>query len=112
MNKDLRLNQKFDNIVLLAVVEHLIRPEKSLSMLKNHLKDDGRIIITTPGPFAGRILGTGARFGIFDGEAQKEHRRTFNKKDLYELAAGAGLKVDYYSTFEFGLNNIAVMVDG
>jgi 2-polyprenyl-3-methyl-5-hydroxy-6-metoxy-1,4-benzoquinol methylase len=112
LNEDLRLNQKFDNILLLAVIEHLVNPEKSLTILKNYLKEDGRIIITTPGPFAEKILHIGSRFGLFDREAQKEHKKIFNEKDLHELAAGVGLKVNYYSTFEFGLNNIAVMVHG
>lgn len=111
-DEDLMLKQRFDTIVLLAIIEHLVSPEKSLNILKDYLKEDGRIIITTPKPFAGKILRLGSRFGLFDKEAQKEHKKIFGKKDLYQLAAGAGLKVDYYSTFEFGLNNIAVMVHG
>jgi len=110
LNDDPRLNRKFDNIVLLAVIEHVVSPEKSLTILKNYLKEDGRMIITTPGPFAEKIHHVGARLRIFDREAQKEHKKIFNKKELYELAENIGLRVDYYSTFEFGLNNIVVMV--
>jgi 2-polyprenyl-3-methyl-5-hydroxy-6-metoxy-1,4-benzoquinol methylase len=110
LNEDPRLNRKFDNIVLLAVIEHLVSPDKSLTILKNYLKGDGRMIITTLGSLAERMHHIGARLRVFDREAQKEHKKIFNKKELYELAANIGLKVDYYSTFEFGLNNIVVMV--
>jgi 2-polyprenyl-3-methyl-5-hydroxy-6-metoxy-1,4-benzoquinol methylase len=110
LNEDPRLNRKFDNIVLLAVIEHLVSPEKSLTILKNYLKEDGRMIVTTPGPLAEKIHHIGARLRVFDREAQKEHKKIFNKKELYELAENIALRVDYYSTFEFGLNNIVVMV--
>jgi 2-polyprenyl-3-methyl-5-hydroxy-6-metoxy-1,4-benzoquinol methylase len=110
--EDPKVNQKFDNIVLLAVIEHMVNPDKYLNGLKDYLEADGRMIITTPGPFAEKILRFGSRLGLFDREAQKEHKKIFGRKDLYESAARAGLKVDYYSTFEFGLNQITVMVHG
>jgi 2-polyprenyl-3-methyl-5-hydroxy-6-metoxy-1,4-benzoquinol methylase len=110
LNEDPRLNRKFDNIVLLAVIEHLVNPEESLTILKNYLKEDGRMIITTPGPVAEKIHRIGARLRVFDREAQREHKKIFNKRELHELAGNIGLRVHYYSTFEFGLNNVVVMV--
>ena len=41
LDRDPRLNRKFDNIVLLAVIEHLVSPEKSLTLLKNYLEKRG-----------------------------------------------------------------------
>jgi len=110
LDENLKLNQKFDSIVLLAVIEHLVSPEKCLTILKTYLKEKGRMIVTTPGPFAEKILNIGSRFGLFDKEAQKEHKKIFNKKELYQLTAAAGLRINYHSTFECGLNHIMVMV--
>ena len=42
------LDEKFDVIVLGDVIEHVFNPGKLLSNLREHLNDDGELIITTP----------------------------------------------------------------
>jgi len=38
----------FDYVIMLDVMEHLLYPEKILSIVKKHLKRDGRIIVSVP----------------------------------------------------------------
>lgn len=42
------LNNEYDLIICSHVLEHLINPKKLLSVLKNHLKENGRIIVLVP----------------------------------------------------------------
>ena len=65
----LKLEEKFDTIILGEVLEHLYYPEKILKKIKNNLKDGGRIIITVP-------------FGIND---YYDHRKTYYLYDILRL---------------------------
>ena len=109
ITESLGLEGRFDNIVMLAIIEHLDNPEMVLKKLVGNLSENGRIIITTPGPLAQFIHALGAKVGLFDRDARKEHKVAFGKEGLYWLAGGVGLKVTHYSSFEFGLNNLIVM---
>ncbi len=109
VSESLDLEEEFDNIIMLAIIEHLDFPEKVLKRLTENLSTNGRIIITTPGPLAQFIHAVGSKAGIFDKDAKEEHKIAFDKKGLYKLTDNVGLKVMYYSSFELGLNNIIVM---
>jgi SAM-dependent methyltransferase len=65
----LKLEEKFDTIILGEVLEHLYYPEKILKKIKSNLKDGGRIIITVP-------------FGIND---YYDHRKTYYLYDILRL---------------------------
>lgn len=45
------LNEKFDTIVAGELIEHLSNPGKFLDVCWNHLKEEGKLILTTPNPF-------------------------------------------------------------
>ena len=45
------LGEKFQTIVAGEIIEHLANPGLFLSNMKQHLTDDGVVIITTPNPF-------------------------------------------------------------
>ncbi len=47
----INLNKKFDVVVAGELIEHLSNPGKFLGNMKNHLRKDGVIIMTTPNPF-------------------------------------------------------------
>lgn len=38
----------FDYVIILDVIEHLVHPENILSLIKPHLKNGGKIILSTP----------------------------------------------------------------
>lgn len=109
LDEHVNIEGKFDNIIMLAVIEHLDFPEKVLKRLKENLSSHGRIIITTPGPMAQFIHRIGSGIGMFDKDARDEHKVILDKEELYKLAEYIGLKVEHYSSFEFGLNNLIVM---
>ena len=69
---DLALNDQFDTILLMAVIEHLKNPDKLLAQLPTYLKADGRLLITTPSPFGDTLHQIGAGLGLFYAEAARE----------------------------------------
>lgn len=46
--ENIKLNHKFDYIVAGEIIEHLSNPGLFIESAKKHLKDEGKIIITTP----------------------------------------------------------------
>ncbi len=99
---------KQDIILMLAVLEHLSDPVKIVKNLSRYLNSKGKIIITTPDKKAKTLLESGAKVGIFS-QQNKDHKHYFFKKELYQLAKEADLKVRYYQSFEFGLNHLIVL---
>ena len=49
--ENFELNEKFDTIVAGELIEHLSNPGKFLDCCRNHLKDNGKLILTTPNPY-------------------------------------------------------------
>ena len=103
------ISSSFDNILLIAVVEHLLNPSDVFKRLKNLLSNNGRIILTTPILFGGIILKIGAKFGLFSKEAEKEHKMLLSKEALFRMVKKCGLKIDYFAKFLFGMNQIIVL---
>jgi 2-polyprenyl-3-methyl-5-hydroxy-6-metoxy-1,4-benzoquinol methylase len=104
-----QVDQKFDFIILSAVVEHFDDPKKRLEELTNRLNVRGRIIITTPTEFGNKILLIGSKIKIFSKEAFEEHNQIFSKTDFIELSELLNLNLIEYFTFEFGMNQLAVL---
>lgn len=106
----LKIKEKFDNIVLSAVLEHFEKPEKNLKELKKFLRKNGRVIITTPTNKAEKILKIGSKVGIFSISALKDHKQPlFTKHQLMLLVEKTDYKVIHYGKFELGLNQIIVL---
>jgi len=99
---------QFDNIVMLAVIEHLISPKETIHKLAKRLKKRGVIILTTPAPIGDIILKAGSKIGLFDSAAEEEHNLLLNKKKLFDLVTHTKLKVLKYKRFCFGLNQLIV----
>jgi SAM-dependent methyltransferase len=104
------LERRFDHVALLAVVEHLSDPVAVLSRARSVLAPAGTVIVTTPHPSARRLHAFGARLGLFSRDADDEHEVFFNRSGLAGLARGAGLRMVDYRRFQFGLNQLAIMV--
>ena len=85
----------FDVVVSFQTIEHLINPQKFLVLLKNSLKDGGKIILATPNkkivsPFTKEPIG-------------EFHKFEFYKDDLQTMFNKAGLNAEWYgqrSTFK------------
>ena len=104
-------NKKFNNIISLAVIEHIEVTEvyAIFRKFKDCLLPDGRIFITTPTPPSKPLLEFLAWIGLLDKENIKEHKHYWNKKDIFELAEKTGFKVENYKRFQLGFNQFATM---
>lgn len=82
-----KLEKKYDWIFMLDVIEHLIEPDKVLEQLSNHLKEDGKIIITTPNytSWRKRILFLFGDISTF--KYPNKHFSFFEKGNLRDLTA-------------------------
>ena len=104
----LELNQAFDTVVMLAVIEHLKRPENILQQISTYLKPGGKLVLTTPSPIGDQIHQIGARVGIFSKLAMDDHETIFNQKTLTALAANHQLAPVVFRRFLLGGNQLFV----
>jgi 2-polyprenyl-3-methyl-5-hydroxy-6-metoxy-1,4-benzoquinol methylase len=100
--------EKFNTIVLCAVIEHVDDPASLLTVLEKYLDRDGTIVITTPRPSFRWIHSLGAKLGIFSAEANKEHRALLDKEDINRVALEANLIIVVYERFLLGANQLIV----
>lgn len=109
LEKKLKLNpNKFDVVTVLAVLEHLNKPENLLNEAYRVLKKNGKLILTTPSKLSKPILEFLARLNLINRRHIKEHKNYFSKKELTDLLKNAGFKDIKVSAFEFGMNNLAI----
>ena len=101
---------KFDTVVMAAVIEHLDNPYEILQNMKSHLREGGRIIITTPTPMANKILRFGSKLRLFSRDAVNEHKSLLTKKDFISISFDIDIRLEIYERFEFGLNQLVIYV--
>lgn len=104
----LDIPDRFDTVLMLAIVEHLRDPGHLLRQVPARLKDGGRAVITTPTPLGGRVHEIGARMGLLYREAVDEHERMYDLPALEPLLSACGLVVVEYRRFLFGLNQLLI----
>lgn len=104
------VNEKFDSIISLAVIEHVSNPSDFLVMLATHLasSETACIAITTPHPAVDWIHGAGSAIGLFSKHANEEHEDLLDRTKLEVAGQKAGLTLAYYRRFLFGANQLAV----
>ena len=101
-------NNSIDQVVMLAVLEHVEKPIDVLKELYRVLKPGGEILLTTPTPFSKPILETIAFHIPLMGEDAAEiadHKHYFSKKELLELMPEIGFKNTFHKYFELGCNH-------
>jgi len=101
--------ERFDTIVLLAVIEHLPSPEKTLSELHAVLNVNGRIVLTTPHPLFHQFHRLGAIIGLFSIEASRQHHVLFDYQHMTLLADSAGFQTETFRSFLGGANQLFVL---
>ena len=88
--EDINLKEKFDNIFLCEVIEHVEDPIKVLDIAEKFLKPNGLIFITTP-DYRGE-------YGISNtGDVDGEHLRLYKPDKLKSLIKKRG-KILYFET--------------
>jgi cyclopropane fatty-acyl-phospholipid synthase-like methyltransferase len=100
----------FDQVTILAVLEHI--PPDQLGPLfrefRRILKDDGRVLLTTPTPASKPLLEFLAfKLKIISGPEIADHKHYYSEADLRSLAAQQGFTCSAFEKFQFGLNCFA-----
>jgi ubiquinone/menaquinone biosynthesis C-methylase UbiE len=100
-----------DYVTLIAVLEHLEKPESVLSECNRILKKDGKILITTPAPVSKPILEfLSFKLNIVSPVEIMDHKHYYSKSELKSILEKCGFKEAQVKSFEFGLNNFAAGV--
>lgn len=105
---DLDIPGQFDTILMVALIEHLRNPERLLAQIPDHLKNEGRLVITTPTPFGDRIHRIGARLGFFSMIAVRDHEIIYTKTRLQSLLEKNGFTIIHNRSFLIGGNQLFV----
>jgi len=99
----------FSSIVLLASIEHIPQPKLFLQKIKGYLKNDGKIIITTPSPIFKNLYEAGSYLKIFSRQAAEEHENYYDLSAIKELSISVGLIIKKYQKFLFGANQLFIL---
>lgn len=96
--------ERYDGVLSLAVAEHLLDPAHHFALIAECLERGGLAGMTTPTPQAHVLLKALGRLRIFDREEIEDHKLYLTLTGLGAMAAQAGLKVEQYEQFSFGMN--------
>ena len=83
--------EKFDTIVAGEIIEHLENPGLFLTGCRSRLKPGGRLVLTTPNPFAPMHVLAYAK--AFDRAFNKEHTCWFDAQTLRQILERCGYRV-------------------
>lgn len=86
--------QQYDLITVYHVLEHLIEPDKKLAKYASMLKDDGRMMISTPEWFDTLEESSGLPMKNFQHLFHKDHINVFSKQSIQNLFAKCGLVIE------------------
>lgn len=90
---DVDIGERFDRVFIGDVIEHVNDPVALLTFAKRHLRADGRILITTPIPFARRFREHRRKRRTRYVMANLEHTRWVSISTMHELVWRAGLEL-------------------
>jgi SAM-dependent methyltransferase len=102
-------SSQFDNVVMLAVLEHLPDPEPVLREAHRILVPGGSLILTWPSAMVDPILKVlhGLRM-VSDEMESDEHQKRIPVRTLQQMLHRIGFNEFIHYTFELGLNNLMV----
>ncbi len=103
--------RRFDQITLLAVLEHIPLEQVTPLLGEFHriLKENGRLLITTPTPASKGLLEFLAfRLKVISAPEIADHKHYYSKADLLSVATKHGFTCTTYQTFQLGLNSFSV----
>ncbi len=101
-------DEYFNAVTMLAVFEHVddSKLPDVLSDVNRILKKGGRFVVTTPAPWADRLLHTMARSHLISSEEIHEHKHHHSMNKIKKMIIGAGFKESNVKSgfFELGMN--------
>lgn len=90
------LPSNIDAIVLADVLEHLRNPARALELVRDALRDDGRVFISVPN-IANITVRLGLLFGVFEyrdrGILDHTHLRFYTKRTIRREVENAGFRI-------------------
>ncbi|MBU2528609.1 MAG: class I SAM-dependent methyltransferase [Candidatus Omnitrophota bacterium] len=89
----------FDYITMLAVIEHVKKPDEIISEIHRALKPGGKFIFTTPRKSAEKLI------RLYAKDIDSEHESYFDYEKVEKLAAGL-FRIYGFNTFIFGMNQV------
>lgn len=106
----LDFEQKFDCVLMIALIEHLFNQQHVMSGVAEALKPDGTVVITTPTPFGNDVVHRlGGSIGLFAKAAVDDHIVIYNRHRFGIMAREVGLEIKSYRTFQFRCNQVVVL---
>ncbi len=104
-------DNSFDIATMLAVLEHLDKPDAILTEIARVLNNNGKLILTVPGKRAKPVLEFLAfRLGIVNRSEIEDHKKYFDLPELQELSNKNGrFEIVRHQHFQCGMNNFCVM---
>jgi len=85
----------FNVVTMLAVFEHIdtYKLGELIVEIKRILKKDGVLIITTPAPWADKVLHYMARIGLISSEEIHEHKHNHARTKIEDMIESAGFDI-------------------
>ena len=107
---DWPIEDKFDCVLALAVIEHLWNLKSFLQNVNKALVDGGLFVLTTPTPYGNHIVLRSLAFlGLVRKDVVNDHVAIFNKTLFRHVCEEFGFKLEHYSKFQLGGNQLAVL---
>ena len=102
--------EKFDVVFLIAVIEHMDRPDLVIKKLKRLLNKDGKFVITAPSVYSQPVLEFLAfKLWFINRDLVEEHKRYYNKKQYVKLAKVTKCNLLKFKFFMLGMNTLAIL---
>lgn len=102
-------SSEFDNVVMLAVLEHLAEPKPVLREAFRILAPGGSLVMTWPAAKLDPVLDMLQWLGLISKEMESaKHQERIPAHDLIAMLRGIGFGTFLHRRFEFGLNNLLV----
>jgi 2-polyprenyl-3-methyl-5-hydroxy-6-metoxy-1,4-benzoquinol methylase len=99
------LDQQFDVVVAGELIEHLSRPGQFLERAREHLRPDGRLVVTTPNPWAFVHV---RRAALGAGRWNDEHTCWFDAQTLRQLLQRHGFdaRIEHVRPTDAGVTRV------
>lgn len=104
------LEEKYDCVLALAVIEHLWNLKAFFLNLRRVLTDGGLFVLTTPTTYGNHIVLKALSYvGLIRKDVVDDHVTIFNKKLFMHACNEFGFELERYQRFQLGGNQLVVL---